>query len=864
MSSDNATSANATGSGNGTYAVYSPPPPFPGANNDTNVTDLVEWCVVNSTVRPDGWPESPPPMPPGGWRPPYHISPPPSPPPPPYRDPPPPPPPPLPPDITLNLTYPPAPDPPIYPVWVPCNATAPAPVEPDLLLGVVDASSPLFLAGVFLLLFLSLGWCVRRRAARRAYLRSLAVPTFEGEVSRRKVLRRAKGIFEAMEEAQRRARRDEDGEYDSDDSEYMYKVLGVQKKKKKRRSMEEFLAEKARAVFEWAKIRATRLAERYLGKRRRRRRGADGEEVDASDDSDADEAEEEYASHSRDEFQKMFDLKGQSEWEERLLALMDSDGNGTVDFKEFVVGIGILGAPVSADAADADAADSPFAAFVFRLLDVSNSGRVPRDEVISVVWRYAELVESETEAELESIRAKERVRRLRAEDQDAVDVEAADVVGSRAGFESYHDQIYRRGDQTEAKALSRRRTDLEWLASWAEDEARAKIPPDPKKTKALADLDRRRRSVANVRRHARDAAQTLRREYPARVSPRDLSRFLVACPRPFAAARELYDTFKPYLAPCAAVCAAVPGLRLEELRAAHSAQMWREDQNPTWFYAKARKSDGGFSEVTAERPARRDRDAELLAELADMSRRRAAAEAAKHREFKSAGGRGDAPVAAAGLGDTSATTRVGRDGGARRERLFRGPRATGKSRSTAESARMRVDALATLPPAHAVEELGHVSERARVLALTMLPAAAAARIVHAMPPRARAEMFPKLEPEVEREVSEMLKRAPPGRAPLGTVDPNVAIETSPGMVVPGTHPPGTETSFPGMVVPGTYPPGTETAISPPDEGATFAEQERARVRRDVLDDEEVYVYTGAAGEGGGWALDGDEEGDSPV
>ena len=142
------------------------------------------------------------------------------------------------------------------------------------LLGVVDASSPLFLAGVFLLLFLSLGWCVRRRAARRAYLRSLAVPTFEGEVSRRKVLRRAKSIFEAMEEAQRRARRDEDGEYDSDDSEYMYKVLGAQKKKKKRRSMEEFLAEKAGAVFEWVKIRATRLAERYLGKRRRRRRGA--------------------------------------------------------------------------------------------------------------------------------------------------------------------------------------------------------------------------------------------------------------------------------------------------------------------------------------------------------------------------------------------------------------------------------------------------------------------------------------------------------------------------------------------------------------------------------------------------------------
>ena len=104
-----------------------------------------------------------------------------------------------------------------------------------------------------------------------------------------------------------------------------------------------------------------------------------------------------------------------------------------------------------------------------------------------------------------------------------MDVEAADVVGSRAGFESYHDQIYRRGDQTEAKALSRRQTDLEWLVSWAEDEARAKIPPDPKKIKALADLDRRRRSVANVRRHARDAAQTLRRSTP-RASRREMSR----------------------------------------------------------------------------------------------------------------------------------------------------------------------------------------------------------------------------------------------------------------------------------------------------------------------------------------------------
>ena len=45
------------------------------------------------------------------------------------------------------------------------------------------------------------------------------------------------------------------------------------------------------------------------------------------------------------EFLKMFRLTGQSEWEERLMSLVDIDGNGNIDFKEFTVGMGILGAP---------------------------------------------------------------------------------------------------------------------------------------------------------------------------------------------------------------------------------------------------------------------------------------------------------------------------------------------------------------------------------------------------------------------------------------------------------------------------------------------------------------------------------------
>ena len=41
----------------------------------------------------------------------------------------------------------------------------------------------------------------------------------------------------------------------------------------------------------------------------------------------------------------MFHLTGQSEWEERFMSLVDIDGNGNIDFKEFTVGMGILGAP---------------------------------------------------------------------------------------------------------------------------------------------------------------------------------------------------------------------------------------------------------------------------------------------------------------------------------------------------------------------------------------------------------------------------------------------------------------------------------------------------------------------------------------
>ena len=115
----------------------------------------------------------------------------------------------------------------------------------------------------------------------------------------------------------------------------------------------------------------------------------------------------------------MFRLTGQSEWEERLMSLVDIDGNGNIDFKEFTVGMGILGAPPDPYLASRDppatrrvaktedpeerthadvlrfCANSPrFADFVFQMLDAGGRGVVPRHEILSVTLRFARYVET--------------------------------------------------------------------------------------------------------------------------------------------------------------------------------------------------------------------------------------------------------------------------------------------------------------------------------------------------------------------------------------------------------------------------------------------------------------------------------------
>jgi hypothetical protein len=147
--------------------------------------------------------------------------------------------------------------------------------------------------------------------------------------------------------------------------------------------------------------------------------------------------------------------------------------------------------------------------------------------------------------------------------------------------------------------------------------------------------------------------------------------------------------------------------------------------------------------------------------------------------------------------------------------------------------------------------------------MRMLAPEDAARVARAMAPRPRAETLPELDPKVETLVTEMLKKEPPGReakagrserraarhdvggfdgerdarwldrtrarAPLEAVDAN-AVETG--------------TFF-----------GGAGARAGADDDAGFAEQDAARARRDVLDEDEAYVYMGGvdgAGDGA-WA-----------
>ena len=70
------------------------------------------------------------------------------------------------------------------------------------------------------------------------------------------------------------------------------------------------------------------------------------------------------------------------------------------------------------------------------------------------------------------------------------------------------------------------------------------------------------------------------------MEPAAFRAFLAAFPEPFAPALEMFRTFEHYLRPAADVVGAVPALRLDVLRARRSAQTWREEQEPAWFFVE--------------------------------------------------------------------------------------------------------------------------------------------------------------------------------------------------------------------------------------------------------------------------------------
>ena len=162
--------------------------------------------------------------------------------------------------------------------------------------------------------------------------------------------------------------------------------------------------------------------------------------------------------------------------------------------------------------------------------------------------------------------------------------------------------------------VRRARTTLEELTSWAEEEAMRREA----RLSGRGEADARAfRDAARWRAPSR-ASATWRRRGDAqgacpRGSPRGFARIVTDIPEPFRPADALYRKFKPYLRACAYVVRVVPGLKLEELRAAHSAAVWREEQNPAWAFeaiAKKRKSETGSR--SRRRPPGRRRAARVL------------------------------------------------------------------------------------------------------------------------------------------------------------------------------------------------------------------------------------------------------------
>ena len=833
----------------------------------------------------------------------------------------------------------------MFQVWQPCDDPVPPP-EPDIaLLGIFDYTDITQQMYTSLIVLALISLCCRNRVKRflkaQRHARRKKV-TFEQEVKRHLNLMKVKAVFDDMEQRHKA----ETGEYDSDDSAYYrFKVLGIRESKKDKdksareeralqKAMKNLRRKRRKRRVKWGEylevkyklwrgrvlflVRVGFMVKNGLVSVCRRRSKNDSDsESDKDGDSDSDEDakknanDDEISSSSDDgdgeegdavagdtsEFQEMFHLTGQSEWEERIMSLIDIDGNGNIDFREFTVGMGILGtAPdpylVRFDPPntrkvktmeDPDfethgqllkfCAQSPrFQDFVFQMLDVGGCGFVLKSEIISVVDRFARYVEGVVLKELRhdlkverrrrrnvlSVAAREAVERVLLEQENlklAVDDDSdsssdesfassynsydssygsysssdsgytnstnmntgTDGGGSTAASSEIQEQhenvlaekkerfINQQVQQTlqaaideekEARFFSkeyqtykppldvdglntyRNRSasdELDDLMRWHAEETAKKLQiekdnkgvgyiseeehvPSAAEVR-LAAIERRRVKIANVRALVAKAAKTLRNDFPDTLDPTTFRRFTVLVPEPFAPAFELFRTFEHFLQPAAYVLKSVPALALDAKRARLSAQQWRKEQNPEWFFSvpesermlggddnnkkkdmkqliKKQIADDvnvelGLGNKRREKP-RDDRDPDVLTELAGLglasnkerlkkvvavtrmqrdsfnftggsNAYRGQAKgvlrdfADKRRTGSSKlGGRDDKP-AAADVEDASASVSVRLDGAERlRSRRRLGPRALGRGHTVQLSVQMRIRDLAHL------------------------------------------------------------------------------------------------------------------------------------------------------------------------
>jgi hypothetical protein len=412
-----------------------------------------------------------------------------------------------------------------------------------------------------------------------------------------------------------------------------------------------------------------------------------------------------------------------------------------------------------------------------------------------------------------------------------------------------------------------------------------------------AAVARRRATVADARALVADASAHLRKEHGLYLSPKAFRAFLARFPEPFAPALEMFRTFEHYLRPAADVVAAVPALRLDVLRARRSAQTWREEQEPEWFFVEpapeikpqkglsnnkklvGRGAEGTSLETILEADidlelgrARREKprdekDPAVLAEIARLGSASQSANAAFHAaraSLRAARDSGAFRVSGVSMGSRASTREVLMDAAERRRNAITRvggrddkPAAADVADNTAtvffrldgeerSGAPRRPGGPRALGRAHAVSlsaqmrvrDLGNLArsspaDAAAALTETSLKARVVA--LRMLAPADAAAVLAAMAPEARAEAEEGLDPETVGRARSIALEGASREEPSPSRDGKG--------------------PSTDDAGSRLVGFGTFAAQDSRRAALEVLDDSETYVYMGDVEGEGGWTRD---------